>query len=127
MEQGGFIKKLPQAEVIDLRDIITVEEQQVSSLTLVQRPSLAMTLLSLDKGSSIGGHSSPGDAMVNILSGHVRITIADKEYNVMAGETIILPANIPHALYAEEAFQMLLTVVKPDKKEVRISEKGSRA
>lgn len=86
MEQEFYIKKLPQAEVIDLREIITVEEQQVSSLTLVQRPSLAMTLLSLDKGSSIGGHSSPGDAMVNILSGLARITIADKEYNVKPGD-----------------------------------------
>lgn len=55
MEQEMYIKKLPHAEVIDLRSIITIEEQQVSSLTLVQRPSLAMTLLSLDKGSSIGG------------------------------------------------------------------------
>lgn len=88
MEQEFYIKKLPQAEVIDLREIITVEEQQVSSLTLVQRPSLAMTLLSLDKGSSIGGHSSPGDAMVNILSGLARITIADKEYNVKAGRLL---------------------------------------
>ncbi|MNI73776.1 Cupin domain protein [compost metagenome] len=86
-----------------------------------------MTLLSLDKGTSIGGHSSPGDAMVNILSGLARITIADKQYAVKAGESIVLPANIPHALYAEEAFQMLLIVVKPDKKEVRLGEKGSRA
>ncbi|MNC60817.1 Cupin domain protein [compost metagenome] len=65
--------------------------------------------------------------MVNILSGLAHITIADKQYAVKAGESIVLPANIPHALYAEEAFQMLLVVVKPDKKEVRIGEKGSRA
>ncbi|MNF00449.1 Cupin domain protein [compost metagenome] len=81
----------------------------------------------MDKDSSIGGHSSPGDAMVNILSGLARITIADKEYNVQAGESIILPANIPHALYAAEAFQMLLIVVKPDKKEIKLGEKGSRS
>lgn len=127
MEQESFIKRLPQAEVLDLRKIITVEEQQVSSLTLVQRPELAMTLISVDTGASIGGHSSPGDAMVNILSGVALITIADKPYTVRAGETIILPANIPHALYATEAFQMLLTVVKPEKKGLRISEKGSRS
>jgi quercetin dioxygenase-like cupin family protein len=122
MEQDNYIKRLPQAEVMDLRKIIAV-----SSLTLVQRSSLAMTLISLDKGASIGGHSSPGDAMVNILSGEAQITIADKPYTVLAGETIILPANIPHALYATEAFQMLLIVVKPEKKELRHVEKGSRA
>ncbi|ETT49600.1 MULTISPECIES: cupin domain-containing protein [Paenibacillus] len=115
METGLFIKKLPQSAVIDLKDIITIEEQQVSSLTLVQRPNLAMTLLSLDKGSSIGGHSSPGDAMVNILSGQAEITIGEDKYTVHAGETLVMPANIPHALHATEAFQMLLVVVKPDK------------
>lgn len=115
MELNGYIKKLPQSKVIDLKNIITVEEQQVSSLTLVQRPNLAMTLLSLDKGTSIGGHSSPGDAMVNILSGQSEITIGENRYSVQAGESIVLPANIPHALYAREAFQMLLIVVKPDK------------
>ncbi|MNO57456.1 Cupin domain protein [compost metagenome] len=127
MEQGNYIKRLPQSEVMDLRTIITVEAQQVSSLTLVQRPSLAMTLISLDKGSSIGGHSSPGDAMVNILSGEALITIADKPFTVRAGESIILPANITHALHATEAFQMLLIVVKPEKKELKLVEKGSRS
>lgn len=115
METGLFIKKLPQSAVIDLKEIITIEEQQVSSLTLVQRPNLAMTLLSLDKGSSIGGHSSPGDAMVNILSGQAEITIGEDNYTVHAGETLVMLTNIPHALYATEAFQMLLVVVKPDK------------
>ncbi|MNI21487.1 DNA-binding transcriptional repressor PuuR [compost metagenome] len=114
MKQGEFIKKLPVSAVIDLKDIITVEDQQVSSLTLVQRPNLAMTLLSLDKGTSIGGHSSPGDAMVNVLSGQTEITIGDDKYTVHAGESIVMPANVPHALYATEAFQMLLVVVKPN-------------
>lgn len=114
MKQGEFIKKLPISEVIDLKDMITVEEQQVSSLTLVQRQNLAMTLLSLDKDTSIGGHSSPGDAMVNVLSGKAEITIGDDKYTVHAGESIIMPANVPHALYAVEAFQMLLVVVKPN-------------
>lgn len=114
MKQGEYIKKLPVSEVIDLKRMITIEDQQVSSLTLVQRPTLAMTLLSLDKGTSIGGHSSPGDAMVNILSGQTEITIGDEKFTVNAGESIVMPANVPHALFATEAFQMLLVVVKPD-------------
>ncbi|MDF2939172.1 MAG: cupin [Paenibacillaceae bacterium] len=114
MTQGDFIKKLPVSEVMDLKQFISIDPQQVSSLTLVQRPNLAMTLLSLDKGSSIGGHSSPGDAMVNVLSGQTEVTIGSDKYTVSAGETIIMPANVPHALYAVEAFQMLLVVVKPN-------------
>lgn len=94
-EQEQFIKRLPQAEVMDLRKIITVEQEQVSSLTLVQRSSLAMTLISVDTGSSIGGHSSPGDAMVNILSGEARITIDDKPYTVRAGRPLFYPPIFP--------------------------------
>lgn len=114
MAQGTYITKLPVSEVMDLKDIITIEEQQVSSLTLVQRPNLAMTLISLDKGTSIGGHASPGDALVNILSGQAEITIGETKHTVNAGQSILMPANIPHSLYAAEAFQMQLTVVKPD-------------
>lgn len=114
MTQGTYIKKLPVSTVMDLKQFISVENRQVSSLTLVQRPNLAITLLSLDKGTSIGGHSSPGDAMVQVLSGQTEITIGSDKYAVHAGETIIMPANVPHALYASEAFQMLLTVVKPN-------------
>lgn len=108
-----FIQKLPHSEVVNLRKQVPVNEDQVSSMTLVQRKDLALTVFSLDKGQGIGGHSSPGDAMVNILSGQAEITIGEDKFTVNAGETIVMPANIRHALFAVEAFQMLLTVVKP--------------
>ncbi|MCH4167641.1 MAG: cupin domain-containing protein [Streptococcaceae bacterium] len=110
----AFIHKIAQSQVINLKDIVTVEPEQMLSQTLVQRKDLGMTLFSLDKGQEIGRHSSPGDAMVNILSGVAKITIDESEFIVNAGETIIMPANQPHALYATEAFQMLLIVVKPE-------------
>lgn len=110
----SFIQKVVQSQVINLKDIVTVEPEQMLSQTLVQRKDLGMTLFSLDKGQEIGRHSSPGDAMVNILSGVAKITIDESEFTVNAGETIIMPANHPHALYATEAFQMLLIVVKPE-------------
>lgn len=52
--------------------------------------------------------------MVNILSGLAEITIDEEVFEVAAGQTIVMPANIPHSLYAKEAFQMLLVVVKPE-------------
>lgn len=110
----AFIHKIAQSQVINLKDVVTVEPEQMLSQTLVQRKDLGMTLFSLDKGQEIGRHSSPGDAMVNILSGVAKITIDESEFIVNAGETIIMPANQPHALYATEAFQMLLIVVKPE-------------
>ncbi|KXT75583.1 cupin domain-containing protein [Streptococcus sp. DD12] len=111
-----FIKHLEQSKVLDLTQEVPVEDEQMLSKTLVQRKSLGMTLFSLDKDQEIARHTSPGDAMVTILSGKARITIDDQDFDLTAGKTIVMPADVPHALYALEAFQMLLVVVKPEDK-----------
>lgn len=110
----SYIEKIEMSKVLDLKNEVPIKEEQMLSKTLVQRKDLGMTLFSLDKGQEIGRHSSPGDAMVNMLSGEARISIGEEIFHVSAGETIIMPANIPHSLFAKEAFQMLLIVVKPE-------------
>ncbi|MEY8738971.1 cupin domain-containing protein [Bacillales bacterium AN1005] len=115
MGADSLIKKIPHSQVIKLEDMVAVDANQVSSMTLVQRPSIGMTLFSLGEGEGIKMHTSPGDAMVQILSGIAEIMIGEEKHLVHGGETIILPANIPHALHAIKSFQMLLIVVKPDK------------
>ena len=110
----SYIEKIEANKVLDLKQIVPIEEEQMLSKTLVQRKDLGMTVFSLDKGQEIGRHSSPGDAMVNILSGLAQITIDQDKFDVAAGECIVMPANIPHSLYTKEAFQMLLVVVKPE-------------
>ncbi|MED4039728.1 cupin domain-containing protein [Niallia taxi] len=115
MGADSLIKKIPHSQVIKLEDMVAVDANQVSSMTLVQRPSIGMTLFSLGEGEGIKMHISPGDAMVQILSGIAEIIIGEEKHLVHGGETIILPANIPHALHAIKSFQMLLIVVKPDK------------
>ena len=109
-----YIDKIQHSQVLDLKTEVPIEEEQMLSKTFVQRKDLGMTIFSLDKDQEIGRHSSPGDAMVNILSGLAEITVDEEVFEVAAGQTIVMPANIPHSLYAKEAFQMLLVVVKPE-------------
>ena len=109
-----YIDKIQHSQVLYLKTEVPIEEEQMLSKTLVQRKDLGMTIFSLDKDQEIGRHSSPGDAMVNVLSGLAEITIDEEVFEVAAGQTIVMPANIPHSLYAKEAFQMLLVVVKPE-------------
>ena len=109
-----YIDKIQHSQVLDLKTEVPIEEEQMLSKTLVQRKDLGMTIFSLDKDQEIGRHCSPGDAMVNIFSGLAEITIDEEVFEVAAGQTIVMPANIPHSLYAKEAFQMLLVVVKPE-------------
>ena len=106
-----FVKNIPLAEATVLADLVNVGAGKVISRTFVQRADLSITLFAFAAGEAISAHSAPGDAMVYILDGEARITIGEAVSTVKAGEIIVMPANIPHAVAAEKDFKMLLTVV----------------
>ena len=88
-------------------------EAQVVSRTLAQNPYVSVTLFAFAEGEEISTHDSAGDAMVQVLEGTGRFTVGGEEHLVHAGEALVMPAGIPHAVFAPEAFKMLLTVVFP--------------
>ena len=79
------------------------------SKTLVQNEAVSMTLFSFDKGEEISTHAA-GDAMVTVLEGVEKFTVGGKEFILKEGETIIMPKDVPHAVYGEEKFKMQLSV-----------------
>ena len=99
------------AEAVALSGMVTVETGKVISRTFVQRSDLSITLFAFSAGEGISAHSSSGDAMVYVIEGDAKITIDGKSTIVKTGEMIVMPANIPHAVDAENDFKMLLTVV----------------
>lgn len=109
-----LIKNLKKAEVLPLLDQVSYEKGKVASLTLAQQPGVGMTLFAFDAGEGVSTHSAPGDAMVQVLEGEARITIDGVENHLTAGQIIIMPAGVPHAVRAVTPFKMLLTVVKAD-------------
>ncbi len=111
-ENEQMINKIPHNETIQLADQIEIVPNRKSSKSLVQHQTLTLTLFALDKGQQIARHTATGDALVQILEGEALITIDQTDYTVKKGESIVMPAEIPHALEAVEAFKMLLTVVK---------------
>ncbi len=113
-EMGEFIKKINETECMKLSDGIDYEEGGVSSKSLVQRASFTLTLMAFSQNSRIASHSSNGDALVQVLEGKAEITIANEVFVISKDESILMPAGIPHALYAIEPFKMLLTVAKPE-------------
>ncbi|MBP7654403.1 cupin domain-containing protein [Candidatus Dependentiae bacterium] len=111
MNSQHFIKNIEFSKVLKLAELVDYEEGRVVSRTLSQGKPISVTLFAFDKGEEISSHASSGDAMVYILDGKSEITIADNKYNLQKGETIIMPAGIPHSLTASEKFKMLLIVV----------------
>ena len=105
------MKNISEKEVLTLREQVAYQPGQVVSRTLAQNSAVSVTLFSFDKGEEISTHASGGDAFVTCLDGVGRITIDGEEFLVHQGESIVMPAGHPHAVYGQEQFKMLLVVV----------------
>ena len=105
------MKNIEMSTVLTLRDQVDYRPGQVVIKTLEQNDAVSLTLFSFDKGEEISTHASGGDALVTCLDGVGRITIDGKPYEIKAGESIVMPAGHPHAVYAAERYKMLLTVI----------------
>ena len=105
------MKNISKAEVLTLRDQVSYQSGQVVSRTLAQNDALSVTLFSFDRGEEISTHESGGDAFVTCLDGVGRITIDGVNYELREGDSIVMPARHPHAVFGQEQFKMLLVVV----------------
>ena len=105
------IKNIEKAQVLTLKNEVSYQPGQVVSKTLAQNNALSVTLFAFDKGEEISTHESGGDAFVTCLDGVGRITIDGKNYELHEGESIVMPARHPHAVFGQEQFKMLLVVV----------------
>lgn len=108
-----FIKNLDHAAVLPFADQVVYQKGQIVSKTLAQNKAISLTLFAFDKGEEISSHESDGDAMVIALDGVGKVTVDDEEFTLNAGETIVMPAKKPHAVFAAEQFKMFLVVVFP--------------
>ena len=108
---NGPMKNIPKAEVVKLKEQVAYQEGQVVSRTLAQNQAVSVTLFSFAKGEEISTHESGGDAFVTCLDGVGRITIDGVRYELHEGESIVMPARHPHAVFGQEQFKMLLVVV----------------
>lgn len=113
MSETSLIKNIPFSEPQVLADLVDYEKGRVVSRTFVQTQYMSFTLFAFDQGEGLSTHSASGDAFVQLLDGEALITIGGKELRLKAGEVVVMPANVPHALHAGTRFKMLLTVVKP--------------
>ena len=97
---------------INMADAVGYADDAVISKTLLDKPTGTLTLFSFDAGQGLSEHTAPFDATVQILEGKATITIDGKTQEVSAGNLVIMPANVPHALKAEERFKMLLIMIR---------------
>ncbi len=110
-----ILKNIEMAKALDLTALVSYQDGQIVSRTLSQNAAVSITLFAFDKGEEISSHESKGDAMVFVLDGEASITIGETTHAVKGGQSIVMPANVPHAVLAATCFKMMLVVVFPEK------------
>lgn len=96
----------------NLQKLVEYSTDSIVSKTILDKPVGTITLFAFDKGQKLSDHTAPYDAVVQILDGKARLTIGGEDVEVAAGQIIIMPGNVPHAVAAEEKFKMLLTMIR---------------
>ena len=106
-----MMKNYDMATVLTMKEQVAYQPGQVVSKTLAQNDAVSVTLFAFDKGEEISTHESGGDALVLCLDGEGCITVDGVEHILHEGESILMPARHPHAVFGQERFKMLLVVV----------------
>ncbi|MBC2703911.1 cupin domain-containing protein [Desulfobacula sp.] len=107
-----LIKNIPFSTPVDIINLVDYEEGRVVCRTLSSKSHVNITLFAFDKDEEISAHTSPGDAMIQVLDGEALINIDGKKIKATNGQVVVMPANVPHSVTACSQFKMLLTVVK---------------
>jgi quercetin dioxygenase-like cupin family protein len=92
--------------------LVGYAEGSIVSKTVIDKPVGSITLFAFDKGQKLSEHTSPYDAVVQLVDGRAQLTIGGQVKDVAAGQIVIMPAHVPHAVMASERFKMLLTMIR---------------
>ena len=99
-------------EVKPLAELLQYQDGSIVSRVLLKNKGGTVTLFAFGQGEGLSEHTAPFEALVLVVDGEAEVEIAGEVYSVRQGETITLPANIPHAVRATTRFKMLLTMIR---------------
>lgn len=112
MKQSNQKNNFPPAQAVKLADLVEYANTSIVSRTITGNDAGTMTLFAFDAGQALSEHSAPFDAFVQILDGEAELSIGGQKVVAHTGETVLMPANIPHAVKAVQRFKMLLTMIR---------------
>lgn len=104
--------EIPPSRPIVLAELISYATGSVVSRTIYKSNAGTITLFAFDRGEGLSEHSAPHDAFVQVLDGRADLTVGGERLRADAGQTVRMPANVPHALHAPEPFKMMLVMVR---------------
>lgn len=112
MTQSEQSSQFPASIPVELASLVEYAPKAVVSRTITKSKAGTLTLFAFDADESLSEHSAPFDAYVQILDGQAELSIGGKTVIARTGQTVLMPANIPHAVYAQQPFKMLLIMIR---------------
>jgi len=103
-----------RGRVLNLAELVSYQDGSIVSRTVVDKKAGTITVFAFDEGQSLSEHTAPYDAVVEVVDGVGTITIEKDEHSLDSGQTIIMPAGVPHAVRADKRFKMVLTMIRSD-------------
>lgn len=104
--------QMSPATPVIIGEMVKYSEGSVVSRTLIKNAAGNLTLFAFDQGQGLSEHTAPFDALVQILEGEAELTIGADTVRAVAGQSVLMPANVPHALLAIKPFKMLLVMIR---------------
>jgi quercetin dioxygenase-like cupin family protein len=105
-------RSIEAARAHELAALVEYAEGSIVSRTLVDTDHTTLTLFAFDRGQSLSEHTAPFDAYVNVLDGAAELTIGGRKVAARAGQLVLMPADVPHAVRAAERFKMMLIMIR---------------
>jgi len=99
-------------KALNMAGLVEYQAGSVVSRTIIEAQTGTVTLFAFGEGQGLSEHSAPFDALVYVIDGVAEVTLGGQANTVSAGEMIIMPADIPHALTAPQDFKMLLVMIR---------------
>ena len=104
--------KMPAGKALGLANLVSYAAESIVSRTLVENRAGTVTVFAFAAGQGLSEHTAPFDALVEVLDGEGRFTVGGRPNRVTAGQALLMPANVPHAVEARRRFKMLLTMLR---------------
>lgn len=95
-----------------LASLADYQSGAIVSRTLIGKSAGTATLFAFDAGQGLSEHSAPYDALVLVVEGGLEVSIGGEPQTLVIGDVLLLPANEPHAVHAQEPGKMLLVMIR---------------
>jgi len=103
---------IPHSQALTLADLVAYQDGSIVSRQITKADAGNVTLFAFDAGQQLSEHTAPYDALVHSLDGEAEVSLSGVSHTLAAGQIIVMPANVPHAINATTRFKMLLTMVR---------------